>query len=81
VPSAQVHIVDGGHFSLDTAADEIAARAREFMDMPKESIPGEEIMEHQRRPLAPRSRHSHATARYKRYDSPKMLGIVAILQK
>jgi len=27
VPSAQVHIVDGGHFSLDTAANEIAARA------------------------------------------------------
>ena len=44
VPSAQVHIVDGGHFSLDTAPDEIAARVREFMDMPKESIPGEEIM-------------------------------------
>jgi len=44
VPSAQVHIVDGGHFSLDTAANEIAARVREFMDMPKESIPGEESM-------------------------------------
>jgi hypothetical protein len=44
VPSAQVHIVDVGHFSLDTAANEIAARVREFMDMPKESIPGEEIM-------------------------------------
>jgi hypothetical protein len=25
VPSEQVHIVDGGHFSLDTAANEIAA--------------------------------------------------------
>src|SRR5260370_21122138 len=44
VPSAQVHIVDAGHFSLDTAANEIAARVREFMDMPKESIPGEKIM-------------------------------------
>jgi len=44
VPSAQVHIVDGGHLSLDTATNEIAARLREFMDMPKESIPGEEIM-------------------------------------
>jgi hypothetical protein len=43
VPSAQVHIVDGGHLSLDTAANEIAPRAGEFMDMPKESIPGEEI--------------------------------------
>src|SRR5712692_8309185 len=44
VPSAQVHVVDGGHFSLDTAPDEIAARVREFMDMPKESVQGEEIM-------------------------------------
>ena len=44
VPSAQVHIVDGGHFSIDTAPDEIAARVREFMDMPKESVQGEEIM-------------------------------------
>jgi len=25
VPNAEVHIVDGGHFALDTAADEIAA--------------------------------------------------------
>jgi nuclear transport factor 2 (NTF2) superfamily protein len=31
-------------FLLDTAANQIAARVREFMDMPKESIPGEEIM-------------------------------------
>jgi nuclear transport factor 2 (NTF2) superfamily protein len=30
--------------SLDTAPDEIAARALEFMDMPKESVQGEEIM-------------------------------------
>src|ERR1700688_2835008 len=30
--------------SLDTAADEIAARVHEFIDMPKESTPGEEIM-------------------------------------
>ena len=44
MPSAQIHVVDGGHFSLDTAANEIAARVREFMDMPEESIPGEEIM-------------------------------------
>jgi hypothetical protein len=41
VPSAQVHIVDGGHFSLDTAPDEIAARGRKFMDMPKELAQGE----------------------------------------
>ena len=31
VPNAEVHIVDGGHFALDTAADEIAALVRAFM--------------------------------------------------
>ncbi len=31
VPTAQVHIVDGGHFALDTAADEIAALVRGFL--------------------------------------------------
>jgi len=35
VPSAQVHIVDGGHFALDTAADEIASLVREFLTPPK----------------------------------------------
>jgi pimeloyl-ACP methyl ester carboxylesterase len=31
VPSAEIHIVDGGHFALDTAADEIAALIRRFI--------------------------------------------------
>jgi len=31
VPAAEVHIVDGGHFALDTAADEIAALVRGFL--------------------------------------------------
>ena len=31
VPNAQVHIVDGGHFALDTAADEIAQIVRMFL--------------------------------------------------
>ena len=31
VPSAHVHIVDGGHFALDTAAEEIATLVREFV--------------------------------------------------
>src|ERR1700735_174739 len=31
VPKAEIHIVDGGHFALDTAADEIAFLVREFM--------------------------------------------------
>lgn len=32
VPKAQIHIVDGGHFAFDTAADEIAILIREFTD-------------------------------------------------
>ncbi len=32
VPNAQIHILDGGHFALDTAADEIADLARKFTD-------------------------------------------------
>jgi pimeloyl-ACP methyl ester carboxylesterase len=35
VPDAEVHVVDGGHFALDTAADEVAALMREFMKMQK----------------------------------------------
>jgi pimeloyl-ACP methyl ester carboxylesterase len=31
VPSAQVHVLDGGHFALDTAADEIASLVRGFV--------------------------------------------------
>jgi len=31
VPKAEVHIVDGGHFALDTAADSIAQYVRDFM--------------------------------------------------
>jgi pimeloyl-ACP methyl ester carboxylesterase len=30
VPNAEVHILDAGHFALDTKADEIAALIREF---------------------------------------------------
>src|ERR1700688_4729550 len=31
VPKAEVHIVDGGHFALDTAADEIAVLVQKFV--------------------------------------------------
>ena len=31
VPNAEVHVLDGGHFALDTKADEIAALVRAFM--------------------------------------------------
>jgi pimeloyl-ACP methyl ester carboxylesterase len=35
VPKAEVHIVDGGHFALDTAADEVAELVRGFVDAGK----------------------------------------------
>jgi pimeloyl-ACP methyl ester carboxylesterase len=35
VPNAEVHLVDGGHFALDTAADEISVRVSQFMEMQK----------------------------------------------
>ena len=31
VPEAQVHVLEAGHFALDTAADEIAELVRRFM--------------------------------------------------
>jgi pimeloyl-ACP methyl ester carboxylesterase len=31
VPNAEVHVLDAGHFALDTAADEIAALVRNFV--------------------------------------------------
>jgi len=37
VPNAEVHIVDGGHFALDTAADQIAAVVRGFLGSSHES--------------------------------------------
>src|SRR5579864_3613768 len=37
VPDAEVHLVDGGHFALDTAADQIAALVRGFLGSPHEA--------------------------------------------
>ena len=31
VPNAQVHVLDAGHFALDTKADEIASLVRNFI--------------------------------------------------
>jgi pimeloyl-ACP methyl ester carboxylesterase len=31
VPNTEIHVVDGGHFALDTAADEIANLVANFM--------------------------------------------------
>ncbi len=35
VPNAEVHVLDAGHFALDTNADEIAALIGQFMKMQK----------------------------------------------
>ena len=32
VPGADVHIIEAGHFALDEATDEIAARVRNFLE-------------------------------------------------
>ena len=37
VPNAEVHIVDGGHFALDTAADQIAAFVQGFLGSSREA--------------------------------------------
>jgi surfactin synthase thioesterase subunit len=31
VPTAEVHVLDGGHFALDTQAEEIATLVSDFM--------------------------------------------------
>jgi pimeloyl-ACP methyl ester carboxylesterase len=38
VPKAEVHVVDGGHFALDTAADEIAQIVRGFLSSDAQSL-------------------------------------------
>jgi pimeloyl-ACP methyl ester carboxylesterase len=39
VPDAQVHVLDAGHFALDTAAEEIAALVRNFADSSRGGLP------------------------------------------
>lgn len=38
VPNAEVHVLDGGHFALDTAADEIAALVRGFVSSSRSEL-------------------------------------------
>ena len=38
VPNAQVHVLEAGHFALDTAADEIAALVGAFMTCPTPAV-------------------------------------------
>jgi len=38
VPSAEVHVLDAGHFALDTAADEIADLVRKFMSSGRDAL-------------------------------------------
>jgi pimeloyl-ACP methyl ester carboxylesterase len=35
VPNAEVHVLDAGHFALDTKADQIAALVGQFMKVQK----------------------------------------------
>ena len=35
VPNAEVHVLDAGHFALDTKADDIAALVGQFMETQK----------------------------------------------
>jgi pimeloyl-ACP methyl ester carboxylesterase len=35
VPNAEVHVLDAGHFAVDTKADEIAALVTQFMEAQK----------------------------------------------
>ena len=35
VPKAEVHVLNAGHFALDTAGDEIAALLRAFVGSPR----------------------------------------------
>jgi pimeloyl-ACP methyl ester carboxylesterase len=37
LPEAQIHILEAGHFALDTAADEIATLIRQFIKVPEPS--------------------------------------------
>lgn len=39
VPSAQIHVLDAGHFALDTAADEIATLVRGFVGSSRQGLP------------------------------------------
>jgi phosphatidylglycerol:prolipoprotein diacylglycerol transferase len=72
---------DSDHFSLDIAVSEIAARVRQFMEISKESITGEEIMATTTPARRPLSRPSHAKVLYKTCALPKMLGTLAILHR
>jgi pimeloyl-ACP methyl ester carboxylesterase len=48
VPAAEVHVLEAGHFALDTAADEIAALVRSFLERssPAEAIPRQRPTSH-----------------------------------
>ena len=38
VPKAEVHVVDGGHFALDTTADEIATMVQAFVSSSRRDL-------------------------------------------
>jgi pimeloyl-ACP methyl ester carboxylesterase len=51
VPAAEVHVLDAGHFALDTAADQIAQLVRDFMN----GVPALRATRGEKNPTQPRS--------------------------
>jgi len=45
VPKAEVHVIDAGHFALDTGADQIAQLVRGFMSRGRDGVGGHEFGE------------------------------------
>jgi pimeloyl-ACP methyl ester carboxylesterase len=39
LPNAQIHVLDAGHFALDTAADRIATLVGEFVSSSRSDLP------------------------------------------
>jgi hypothetical protein len=44
VPNAEAHVLDAGHFALDTKAGEISVMLREFLERHRSKREGEELM-------------------------------------
>jgi hypothetical protein len=81
MPSAQVHIVDGGHFSLVTAQDEIAPRVCEFNGYAENSSGGIHGNNSNDAGPSPFASVHRERAIQKVRASPKMAGTAAIRQK
>jgi pimeloyl-ACP methyl ester carboxylesterase len=90
VPSAEVHVLDAGHFALDTKAEDIAALVREscksrsrweLRNRKPKWLKETNQWQVQRQQLALLCLRSRARARSRRYASPKMAGTLGIRGK